>query len=284
MNNLIENQFYDYLEKFLEEIKKSFGTDITEIIDEKYMNIREKKYIEEVKENLYCYKENFLGDIKELDKLFNEKEICLLCDINISKLWNNSDNDNKTAIIQYIKVFTFIFESDNKNEKTEETNNFEKLLKDSLLNNDENLKSFYKNMNKDNNNSILNLAQNIAQDLQSETDFNPENLMNLMSNKGQGLNSLISKITNKIDNEIKTGSVNQNDLLNDAQNIMGANGGLFENLFNGMNLNNMNNNMNNNNMKEEENVNIEEICNEKTDISKSEKKTNVKSKKKKKKK
>ena len=34
MKNLIEKQFYDYLKNFLDEIKKSFSDDISNIIDE----------------------------------------------------------------------------------------------------------------------------------------------------------------------------------------------------------------------------------------------------------
>ena len=77
--------------------------------------------------------------------------------------------------------------------------------------------------------------------------------MNMMSgNNGQGLNGLISKITGKIDAQMKNGSLNHADLLGDAQKIMGQNGGLFENLFNGMgnmgnmaNMGNMGNTQNN---------------------------------------
>ena len=61
-------------------------------------------------------------------------------------------------------------------------------------------------------------------------------------NDGQGLNGLISKITSKIDTQMKNGSLNHADLLGDAQKIMGQNGGLFENLFNSMgNMGNMGN-------------------------------------------
>ena len=111
MNTLIEKQFYDYLGNFLGEIKKSFSSDIGDIIDNQYSDVNKKEYIEEVKENIYCYKENFLGEISELDKLFSDNEIMLLKDINISLLWSKSDADNKTAIIQYLKVFIFIFET-----------------------------------------------------------------------------------------------------------------------------------------------------------------------------
>ena len=282
MNDLIEKQFYDYLHNFLCEIKKSFNNDIKDIIDTKYSDIKKKEYIEEIRENIYSYKENFLGEISELDKLFNDKEIILLKDINLSTLWNKSDSDNKNAIIQYLKVFILIFETCNKNENnnnnkdnkdnkddknTEKQTNFEDLLKNSLLNNEENLKSFYKNLNNNKDNSIINLAQNIASELQQEND-GTNNIMNLMNgNNGQGLNGLISKITGKIDEQMKNGNLKHSDLLNDAQKIMGQDGGLFENLFNGLsnnmgNMANMNNNNNNDNSNQNDNfVNENDIIN-----------------------
>ena len=122
----------------------------------------------------------------------------LLKDINISLLWSKSDADNKTAIIQYLKVFIFIFETSNKKKNKDEKpvkDEFQDLLKNSLLNNEENLKSFYKNLNDNKDNSIIGLAQSIASELQEENgeDVNIMNMMN--GNDGQGLNGLISKIT-----------------------------------------------------------------------------------------
>lgn len=253
MNTLIEKQFYDYLGNFLGEIKKSFSNDIADIINTQYSDLNKKEYIDEIKENIYCYKENFLGEMSDLDKLFSDNEIMLLKDINISLLWNKSDADNKNAIIQYLKVFIFIFESSNKKDKEQDKeqgespkDEFQDLLKNSLLNNEENLKSFYKNLNENKDNSIIGLAQSIAAELQDEHGEDT-NIMNMMSgNNGQGLNGLISKITGKIDQQMKDGSLNHADLLVDAQKIMGQNGGLFENLFNGMgNMGNMGNRQNN---------------------------------------
>ena len=60
MNDLIKTQFYDYLKKFLDEIKKSFS-DLKSIIEKNYNEINDDKYILEIKDNLYKYKENFLG-------------------------------------------------------------------------------------------------------------------------------------------------------------------------------------------------------------------------------
>ena len=211
MNTLIEKQFYDYLGNFLGEIKKSFSNDIGDIIDKQYSDVNKKEYIDEIKENIYCYKENFLGEMSELDKLFSDNEIMLLKDINISLLWNKSDADNKNAIIQYLKVFIFIFETSNKEDKEQgesQKDEFQDLLKNSLLNNEENLKSFYKNLNENKDNSIIGLAQSIAAELQEENgeDVNIMNMMN--GNNGQGLNGLISKITGKIDAQMKNGSLN----------------------------------------------------------------------------
>ena len=56
-----------------------------------------------------------------------------------------------------------------------------------------------------------------------------------MGNNGQGMSQLINKITSKIDNEIKSGKIDQSKLLSDAQQMMGENNGLFQNLFKNFN-------------------------------------------------
>ena len=198
MNDLIKTQFYDYLKKFLEEIKKSFS-DLKSIIEKNYNEITDDKYILEIKDNLYKYKENFLGKEEELDTFFDKNDIILLKDINLSLLWSKSDSDNKSAIIQYIKVFMFMFETLKKEENDEELDledneeEFEEMLKKSLLDNENNLKTFCKNLN-DNDNSIINLAKDIAEDLKDNSELNDNNIMNLIGNNGKGLNSLISKM------------------------------------------------------------------------------------------
>tara|TARA_Y100000741_G_C18246493_1_gene555705 strand:- start:70 stop:930 length:861 start_codon:yes stop_codon:yes gene_type:complete len=244
MNNLIENNFYDYLEKFLDEIKKSFDN-YKSIIEEKYNDIRNPEIIKIIEGNLISYKEDFLGNREKLDELFDKNEIYLFEDISISELWKKSDLDNKNAIIQYIKVFILIFETNNNNniDGGEENidNGFGELLKEQLLNKEDNLKEFYQNINKNEDNSIVKMAKDIASKLNDKNEGGDLNIMNLLNGSGGGLNNLIGEITSKIDNEIKTGKVNQSDLLKDAQNIMGQNGNLFENLFNGLDMSKMNN-------------------------------------------
>ena len=93
--------------------------------------------------------------------------------------------------------------------------------------------SFYDSM-KDSNNSIINLAKNIAEDLKKESGDDPNNLMNMFNN-GNGINGLISSITSKLDTQIKSGNLDQNKLLNDAQAMMGNNKNLFGDLFKSMN-------------------------------------------------
>ena len=151
MNSLITNQFYEYLEKFLQELSKS-SSKTKKCIDKEYKNIKDEKYIECIKNNIYVHKEKFLGKQEELDDFFKENQIELLDKINISEIWSKSDKDNKNAIIQYIKVFVFMFETSNKDtddcdeecEQESESNDtenkttkdFEEMLKKSLLENE----------------------------------------------------------------------------------------------------------------------------------------------------
>ena len=262
MNELIRQQFFEYLNKFLTELGKS-SKKVKKIIDTDYNDIKNDKCIECIKKNIFIHKEKFLGNENELDEFFKNNSIELLEKINLSDIWNKSEKDNKNAIIQYVKVFVIMFESTNNNqhkktsesesetsEKSDEEDNqinenkFEDLLKESLLNNNkninENMNNFYDNM-KDSNNSIIDLAKNIADDLKNDSGGDPNNLLNMFSN-GNGLNGLITSITSKLDNEIKSGKLDQSKLFNDAQQMMGNNKNLFGDLFKSMTPQNTTNN------------------------------------------
>lgn len=233
--DLIKKQFSDYLNNFIEELKKS-SNDNKKLIEELYKS--DKDYMEEIQISLFEYKRDFLDDTKKLDKLFDENEIELIKGLSLSKIWKMSDDDNKGAISQYVKVLIFILEAQDKTSSKEETNKeengFEDLLKKSLLDNDNNLKSFCKNMNNPDN-SIVNMAKNIADELKGENSIGDNDISKLLSGNGQGMSQLINKITSKIDNEIKSGNLDQTKLLSDAQQMMGENNGLFQNLFNNFN-------------------------------------------------
>ena len=259
MNDLIIQQFYEYLEKFLCELGKS-SKKIKKVIDEKYKDICDPKYIDMIKSNIYVHKTQFLGKESDLDEFFKNNSVELLDSINISDIWSKSPSDNKSAIIQYIKVFVFMFESSNQKEgdstsedESEEninenndnnSNDFEDMLKKSLLEEDENMKSFYENLHKEDN-SILDLAKNIAGELKDDSNGGLENIMDMFKN-GDGLNSLVSKITNKLDSKIKNGEIDQSQLLGDAQKMMSGNNNLFGNMFSNLNKNNMFNQAQNN--------------------------------------
>ena len=296
MNDLITTQFYEYLDKFLNELSKS-SKKIKKVIEEKYCDIHDPKYIDMIKLNIYTHKTQFLGKESDLDEFFKNNSIELLDSINISDIWAKSASDNKSAIIQYIKVFVFMFESSNKNEdstseeeeeeeKEKETgeneentsdNNFEDMLKKSLLEEDENMKSFYDNLHKEDN-SILNLAKNIAGELKNDNNGGLENVMDMFKN-GEGLNSLVSKITSKLDTKIKSGEIDQSQLLGDAQKMMSGNNNLFGNMFNNLNKNNMfkeSQQSSTNNTTDVKNVEIEEVSETKKKSKKNRKKKSKK--------
>lgn len=233
--DLIKKQFNEYVNNFMEELKKSSDNN-RKLIEELYKS--DKDYIEEIHNSLFEYKRDFLDDTKKLDKLFDSNEIELIKGLSLSKIWKQSDDDNKGAISQYVKVLIFILEAQDKtnekDKKNEEEVAFEDLLKKSLLDNDNNLKSFCKNMNNPDN-SIVNMAKNIADELKQEDSINDNNISSLLNGNGQGMGQLINKITSKIDSEIKSGNIDQSKLLSDAQQMMGQNNGLFQNLFNNFN-------------------------------------------------
>ena len=121
------------------------------------------------------------------------------------------------------------------NQSDEKSENFEDMLKESIINDKDNINEFCKNLENEDN-SIINLAKSIADELKDEDGIGDNNIMNLMGKDGKGLNNLISTITSKIDGKLKSGQMKQEDLLSDAQNMMGQNGQLFANLFNGLNM------------------------------------------------
>tara|TARA_B110000971_G_scaffold217793_1_gene255398 strand:- start:665 stop:1627 length:963 start_codon:yes stop_codon:yes gene_type:complete len=300
MNELIRTQFYDYLNKFLIELGKS-SKKIKKIIDSDYSDIKDEKYLDCIKNNIYIHKEKFLGKEDELDAFFESNSIEFLEKINLSDIWKKSQKDNKNAIVQYLKVFVFIFETANNNNETKHNENeteknesdvddevegevdavdgevdgevgeskkdkskeldnkFEDLLKDSLLNNNqkinENMNSFYDSM-KDGDNSIIDLAKDIAEELKSESGDNPNNLMNMFNN-GNGINGLISSITSRLDSQIKSGNLDQNKLLSDAQKMMGNNKNLFGDLFKSMNPKNSQMPSNTSDIKVEDTTTVE---------------------------
>ena len=291
MNELITKQFYEYLDKFINELGKS-SKKIKKIIDEKYKNINEEKYIDSIRNNIYVHKTHFLGKEEELDAFFNSNSIELLDDINISNIWKKSDKDNKNAIIQYIKVFVFMFETSNTKNNNEELsggstedcveNNdekaadvdpmFEEMLKKSLLDDNENMKSLYENLNKEDN-SIVGLAHSIANELKSDSEGGLENMMDMFKG-GQGLNNLVNKITSKLDGKMKSGELDQTQLLNDAQKMMSNNGSLFGNMFN--NLNKTQNSNKSQTSNESQNTNLTETQIEEVNEVKEESKKKVK--------
>lgn len=255
LTDLIEQQFYEYLSKFLDELSKSFGNklNLKSIIETQYTDICSVKYINQIKQNIYNYKKDFLSDITELDDLFKNNSILFLDGINISDIWGISDSDNKSAVIQYLKVFILIYETalndtneDDSDDSKDSKDNipFEEMLKKSIMDNNENIKQFCKNLENDDN-SIVNLAKNIASELKNENSLDDNNDINSLLNNGAGLNGLIKKIHSKLDTKIQNGNIDQNMLLNDVQKLFGnGENNLFGNMFNNMNMN-----MNNNNKK-----------------------------------
>ena len=277
MKDLYKKQFGEYLEKFMDELKKT-GKEEKELIESKYDKF--KDYVDNVKNNIYEYKSDFLNEEKKLNDLFEKNSIEIIDGVNLSSIWNKSDSDNKSAIIQYLKVFIFILEASE--EKKTENNDFEEMLKKSLLDEDNNLKSFCKNLNEQDN-SIVNMAKSIASELKTEDNINDNDISSLMGNNGKGLGALIGKITNKIDNEIKSGRVSHADLLKDAKNMMGGgNGDLFSNLFKGLGNMNMPNNMGQTNNMNQTN-NMSQVNKQTSSVEKQEKKNNATKKVKKKK-
>ena len=137
------------------------------------------------------------------------------------------------------------------------------------------MKSFYESLSKEDN-SIVGLAKNIACELKDDSEGGLENMMNLFKD-GQGLNNLVSKITSKLDNKLKTGELDQTQLLSDAQKMMSGNNNLFGNMFNNLNQQQQQNQQNNTSMNDT--TCVEQVQEDKEVVEKKPKKTKKKTKK-----
>ena len=228
--------FNKQLSKFLNELIETFPEN-EEVIKEHlpFENMNDEKYINQ----FYKTYKDLGADIKNnnLDILNNE----LVENVNIHNLITKKDvNDNiKKSIWNYISCFylySILYNSDNNVSQIMETMNKNNLLNDIVTNINEqqdndgseiDLDKLFKN-NKILSGELGNLTKDIMNDLDVKsliTEMDPMSLMsslmnpNSVSNEDNPIHNLINNISGKIQTKLESGSINEQKLVQEAQNI-----------------------------------------------------------------
>lgn len=279
MNN--ETNVFSIIKDFLRDLCNTFP-EITTTLHPGLLDIMQENFESEQSLEVVSYLEKmfpkyFFDILNKNEEIFKEN-IFLLPNIDFSLLWNEDISDNTKSIIwKYLLLICFsvvsktnnfesfgeeaekIFENLNENEfkdkinealqdvgKIFENNDSSNINLDDLPNADQ----MHQHFNGLLDSKLGKLAHEIAQEtagslnLESATSID-DVVKNLMSNPGN-LASLVKNVTNKLDQKIKSGDLNENELMEDAnsilQNMSSIPGlGNMNNLFNMMSKGKMGN-------------------------------------------
>tara|TARA_B100001093_G_scaffold513789_1_gene586415 strand:- start:1432 stop:2565 length:1134 start_codon:yes stop_codon:yes gene_type:complete len=276
-------KFNNSLKQLLSVIKKKFPEQ-TDDIDSYYNFENEQgKYYEEFLEN--CLK--FGNEISSKDEIIFSKGNVLLKNINFYEIWNHEEmdedeRDNIWNFLHTLYIYAYEAKKDSnfkilikelkskKGELDEESKTFINII-DSLSNQLKNEKMHENESDNVTENGdfkideslfggeIGNLAKEIAEDL-NPSDLNLEDpgalLKSLMSgnfdeqNDNSGVVNLVRNITDKLQDKLMNGDLNQDILFGEAQNVMkqfsGGNSSNPMNMFNMMMNSGMMNNLDEN--------------------------------------
>ncbi len=276
-------KFNNSLKQLLSVIKKKFPEQ-TDDIDSYYNFENEQgKYYEEFLEN--CLK--FGNEISSKDEIIFSKGNVLLKNINFYEIWNHEEmdedeRDNIWNFLHTLYIYAYEAKKDSnfkilikelkskKGELDEESKTFINII-DSLSNQLKNEKMHENESDNVTENGdfkideslfggeIGNLAKEIAEDL-NPSDLNLEDpgalLKSLMSgnfdeqNDNSGVVNLVRNITDKLQDKLMNGDLNQDVLFGEAQNVMkqfsGGNSSNPMNMFNMMMNSGMMNNLDEN--------------------------------------
>ena len=276
-------KFNNSLKQLLIVIKKKFPKQVDDI--DNYYNFESKsdKYYEEFMEN--CLK--FGNEISSKDEIIFSKGNILLKNINFYEIWNHEEmddeeRDNIWNFLHTLYIYAYEAKKDSnfkilikelkskKGELDEESKTFINII-DSLSNQLKNEKKYQNESENTKENGdfkideslfggeIGNLAKEIAEGL-DPSDLNLEDpgalLKSLMSgnfdeqNDNSGVVNLVRNITDKLQDKLMKGDLNQDVLFGEAQNVMkqfsGGNSNNPMNMFNMMMNSGMMNNLDEN--------------------------------------
>ena len=250
-------KFNQNLELFLNNIKMVVP-ELTQAIDDTYQfnNDTGSKYVKDFYSNIYPLRK----ELSNCDEVLFSVNNTILQNINFNTLWNNeliTQNVQKTIWKYLHTLYLFSYEYSNKIILTDTLKHLKKLSKEDKLDNitsdeliliniinklsdekSEVIKTLHID-NTENSNSLENMIPpeifngaigNLAQEIAQEIDPSSLNLddpskliKNLLSgnmDEDNGISSLVKKISGKIQSKIENGSLNQDTMMNEAQNVM----------------------------------------------------------------
>ena len=241
--NFYLKSFLGELETIFPEYKEQLRNDYNEVITTESLNV--ETYVKEYMNVVSTYHSDISSKNNQI--FLGETELKFLRNLDFSNLWTKDLSDTtRENIWKYLQTLyvlgkKIITSDDEVNEMLTELNsssqedlskhqqemmnmieNMSKMTDDNRVNNDETNNLF--------NNGII---SDIAKELTNELDLdnldmgNPKNMNEAFSNimgggGGNNFFNLVSKVGEKIQNKVESGEINQNDLLSEAQKMMGG--------------------------------------------------------------
>ena len=199
----------------------------------------------------YCkdvYPKHFFQILYKKDELF-EEDIALLPEINFKELWAQEISENtRETIWRYLQLILFncVGDINTENPFGETAELFKEIDQDELkskldecltdmqelFGNDDkkdaipNVEDLHKNIETMLDGKLGSLAKEIANDVVDDLDILDENVKNpdevfkkLFSNPGKLMN-LVKTVGSKLDDKMKKGDIKENDILDEASNLM----------------------------------------------------------------
>ena len=216
------------------------------------------------------YAENFFDILYKNEKIFNDEvNSYYLPEINFSILWNTDITDaTKENIWKYLQLilFTIISKTNDNKSFLNNIENFDELNFEELSTQ---IEETIKNMSGDNvpnaekvNDAMKGMLDGKLGDLAKEivddagTNIETEEDLNSLLKDPSKLMSLVKNVGDKLDSKIKSGDINENELMSEATNLLGKMndipgfGSIKDMMSNlGMNMNNINTSATENRMK-----------------------------------
>ena len=239
----------------------------------KYCNLTVDEFSEL---NGKIYAENFFDILYKNEKIFNDDvDSYYLPELKFSVIWNNDISDKtKENIWKYLQLimFSIISKSSDKSSFMENIENFDNLNFESLSSQ---IEETIQNMSGDNlpdadkiNDTMKGMLGgklgDLAKEIVEESNTNLEtedDLSNLLKDPTK-LMSLVKNVGDKLDNKIKNGDINENELMGEASNLLGKMndlpgfGSIKDMMANlGMNMGNINTSATENKMKQQQTKN-----------------------------
>jgi hypothetical protein len=259
------------LKEFIEDLSLTFPEHKERM--SKYCNLT----IDEFSElNGKVYAENFFDILYKNEKIFSDDvDSYYLPELKFSILWTSDISDKtKENIWKYLQLimFSIISKSSDKTSFMENIENFDNLNFEKLSSQ---IEETIQNMSGDNlpdadqiNDTMKGMLGgklgDLAKEIVEESNTNLEtedDLSNLLKDPSK-LMSLVKNVGDKLDNKIKNGDINENELMGEASNLLGKMndlpgfGSIKDMMANlGMNMGNINTGATENKMKQQQSKN-----------------------------